>query len=94
MFVGPDKSFYQQLNDNFRLTTIQIYYRLPDYHSILQEFLWQTLDHPPDFPRTQQFLNYWVEHIEAPIHSVKIANIDVISPSNFRSVAKYYELKK
>ena len=93
MLKDPDKSFYEQLNDNFRLTTIQVIYRLPDYHSILQEFVWQTLDHPPEFKRMQQFINYWLENIEAPIHSVKIANINVISPSNFSMVSKYYEFK-
>lgn len=94
MFIEPDKSFYQQLTKQFRLTTIQVIYRLPDYQSILQEFLWQTLDHPPKYPRMQRFLNYWIEYIEAPIHSVRIENIEVISPANFESVSKYYELKK
>lgn len=93
MIEGPDNSFYRQLQKNFRLTTIQIVYRLPDYHSILQEFLWQTLDHPPKFPRMQEFINYWIENIEGPIYSVQIANTSVISPNNFRSVSKYYEIK-
>ncbi len=92
MLKEPDKSFYEQLNDTFRLTTIQVTYRLPDYHSILQEFLWQTLDRPPEFLRMQRFINYWVENIEAPIHSVKIANVSVISPNNFESISKYYEI--
>jgi len=94
MLKEPDKSFYKQLNEYFRLTTIQIVYRMPDYQSILQEFLWQTLDHPPHYPRMQRFINYWIENIEAPIHSVKIANVEVISPANFRAVSKFYELKK
>ncbi len=94
MFLETNKSFYQQLSEHFRLTTIQIFYRMPDYQSILQEFLWQTLDHPPKYPKMQQFLNYWIENIEAPIHSVKIANVEIISPENFRSVSKYYEFKK
>lgn len=94
MFVEPDKSFYQQLSEQFRLTTIQVIYKMPDYHSILQEFVWQTLDHPPEYPRMKKFLNYWIENIEAPIHSVRIENVRVISPANFKSVSKYYELKK
>ena len=94
MFVEHNKSFYQQLNDQFRLTTIQVTYWLPDYQSILQEFLWQTLDSSPDYPRMQRFLNYWIENIEAPIHSIKIGNVEVISPANFKSVSKFYELKK
>lgn len=88
-----DTSFYQQLNDNFRLASILVVYRLPDHHSILQEFFWQTLDNPNGYPRMMKFINYWIEHIEAPIHSVKIANTEIISPNNFESVSKYYELK-
>ena len=93
MPMKGDSDFYQQLNDQFRLTTILVIYRLPDYQSLLQEFLWQTLDCPPSYPRMHRFLDYWIEHIKAPIHSVQIENVEVISPSNFASVAKYYELK-
>lgn len=88
-----DKDFYQQLNDNFRLTSILVVYRLPDYNSLLQEFFWQALDCPPTYPRMTNFINYWIENIEAPIHSIKIANTQIISPSNFESVSKYYELR-
>jgi len=61
--------FEKQFSDNYRLTTIEITYRLPDYHSILQEFLWQeflwqTLDRPPEYPRMYKFLDYWIENIE------------------------------
>ncbi len=92
--MKSDKDFYQQLNDNFRLTTILVIYRLPDYNSLLQEFLWQTLDHPPKYPRMHRFIDYWIENIEAPIYSVQIENVEIISPSNFESVAKYYEFKQ
>lgn len=88
-----ETDFYLQLSDNFRLTTVIITYRMPDYLSILNEFLWQTLDNPPHYPRIYRFLDHWEKNIEAPIHSVKIANIEVISPANFESVADYYTLK-
>lgn len=88
-----DTDFYLQLSDNFRLTTVLIIYRIPDYQSILTEFLWQTLDIPPRYPRIYKFVNYWIEHIEAPIHSVKIANTEVISPTNFETISDHYKLK-
>ena len=89
-----DRDFYQQLNDNFRLTSILVIYRLPDYHSILQEFFWQALDHPPTYPRMTKFINHWIENIEAPIHAIKIANTEIISPTNFECIANYYEFKR
>lgn len=92
MYVG-DKDFYSQLNDLYRLTTILVIYRLPDYQSILNEFVWQTLDHPPEYPRMFQFIEYWRKNIEAPIYSVIIENTEVISPDNFDFVDRYYELK-
>ena len=87
-----DSNFSSQIKDDYRLTTIQIIYRLPDYQSILQEFIWQTLDCPPKYPRMYQFLEYWEEHIEAPIYSVKIANVEVITPGNYQLISKYYKL--
>lgn len=93
MFKNSQNSdFYKQIKDQYRLTTIVVIYRLPDYQSLLQEFIWQELDIPPDYPRMHKFLDYWIEHIEAPIYSVKIANIDIISPSNFKSIDQIYKI--
>ena len=38
-----------QLND-YRLTTAEILYRLPDHPGILQRYIWQELDLAPCFP--------------------------------------------
>ena len=58
------------------LTTIQVYYWMPDYRHILQEFMWQTMDVSPEFPRMNKFLHYWEHNIEGPIHDVIIAQAD------------------
>lgn len=92
MYVG-DRDFYSQLNDFYRLTTILVIYRLPDYQSILNEFVWQTLDRPPEYPRMFRFLDHWRKNIEAPIYSVTIENTEIISPDNFDFVDRYYEIK-
>lgn len=88
-----NNDFYKQFNNQQRLTTIQIIYYMPDYQSILQEFLWQALDIPPRFPRMMKFLNYWEKNIEAKIHTVKIGNIEIISSNNIQSIDKIYKLK-
>ena len=75
-----------------RLTTVEVTYRMPDYLSVLQEFIWQTMDKPPEYPRVYLFLDYWEANIEGPIYSVKIANVPIISPSDFKTVDKYFKL--
>lgn len=87
------KDFFNQINDNFRLTTVEVIYRMPDYHSILQEFIWQTLDRSPEYPRIQQFLEYWEENIEAPIYSVRIANNPILSAYDIKTVDKYFKIQ-
>lgn len=59
-----------------RLTTVQIYYYMPDHCHLLQEFLWQTVDHNPDFPRIHKFLDHWKNHVEARIQSVYLSHAD------------------
>ena len=38
---------------------IRIYYYMPDYTSLLQEFNWVTEDVVPEYPRIKKFLTYW-----------------------------------
>lgn len=47
---------------------------MPDYTHILQEFIWQTSDVRPEYPRVHRFLNYWHDNIEAVISEVNIAD--------------------
>lgn len=51
---------------------IRIYYYMPDYTSLLQEFNWVTEDVVPEYPRIKKFLNYWKNNIEAVIHTIEI----------------------
>jgi uncharacterized protein Usg len=55
-----------------RLTTAEIIYHLPDHPDLLQSFIWQKLDAPPDFPELRRFLEFWSRNIEGTLHSVKI----------------------
>ena len=56
------------------IVTLNVLYWMPDYTHILQEFIWQTADVRPEYPRVHRFLNYWHENIEAVISEVKIAD--------------------
>ena len=59
---------------DYRLTTMSVYYWMPDYQNILQQFYWQTADVRPEYPRVHRFLNYWHNNIEAVIEEINIAD--------------------
>jgi uncharacterized protein Usg len=72
-----------------RLTTAEVLYYIPDHPSLLQSFMWQTLDEAPDFPRIQKFLDFWRREIDAVIHSVAISSAHEIGPARARP-ARFY----
>lgn len=53
---------------------LRVYYWMPDYNNILQEFMWQLNDVVPDYPRVHKFLNHWHENIEAVIETVEVSH--------------------
>jgi uncharacterized protein Usg len=64
----------------YRLTTAEILYRFPDYPKLLQSYLWQEMDIAPDFPRLTRFLNYWELNLDGRLHTVRIANAELVRP--------------
>jgi uncharacterized protein Usg len=72
--------------EGYRLTTAEILYHMPDHPGILQTFVWQLLDRAPDFPRLHRFLDYWVDHIDGELHSVRVAHAELLTPGRTRSV--------
>ncbi len=86
-----DRDFSTQLTGR-RLTTAEVLYYMPENPSLLQSFLWQTLDLAPDFPRIHQFLDFWRREIDAVIHSVSIGGVGLITPARVRAVDHWAEL--
>ena len=54
------------------LVTLNVYYWLPDYENILQQFIWQTVDVKPKYPRVHKFLDYWHNNIDAIVNEIQI----------------------
>jgi uncharacterized protein Usg len=75
-----DADFSGQMRGQ-RLTTAVVLYYLPDHPALLQRFLWQTQDLPPEFPRVCKFLDFWRREIDAVIHSVTCTAAGLISPA-------------
>ena len=64
-----------------RLTTAEVIYYMPDHPALLQRFMWQTLDLPPEFPRIYKFLDFWRRDIDAVIHSVTCSAAGLVMPA-------------
>lgn len=59
---------------DYRLTTAEILYRLPDHPALLQSYIWQELDISPQYPVLTKFLDFWRREIEGTLHSVRVAS--------------------
>jgi uncharacterized protein Usg len=81
-----------QQMQNYRLTTAQILYFLPDHPSLLQEFIWQHLDLAPKFPELHKFLAFWDEKLDAKLHSVRVAHCQLIKPAEVCTVQGQFHL--
>jgi uncharacterized protein Usg len=71
----------------YRLITAEILYHLPDYQDLLQAFVWQDYDLAPRYPVLNRFLGFWETHIEGRLHSVTVAQTQLIQPARLQ-VAK------
>ncbi len=58
---------------NWRLTTAEILYRMPDYPGLLQSFVWQEYDLAPGYPQLEKFLDFWTRSLDGPVHSVSVS---------------------
>lgn len=69
---------------DYRLTTAEILYHMPDHPALLQSYVWQELDLAPKFPVLQKFLDFWEATLDGKLHSVKVASAQLINPAEFR----------
>jgi uncharacterized protein Usg len=74
------------------LTTAEIMYHMPDFHDILQTFVWQDYDIAPRFPRLIKFLDFWTHNLDGPLASVRVAHSSIIGPAEMRLVDREWRL--
>lgn len=72
----------RQMKD-YRLTTAEILYHMPDHPELLQTYIWQDYDIAPKFPVLSKFLEFWAREIEGKLHSVQVASQKLITPGDF-----------
>lgn len=78
----------KQLKD-YRLTTAEIVYRLPDHPALLQTFLWQDLDIAPRYPTLRKFLDFWDRELDGKVHSVRVASAKLVTPGILRTAHEF-----
>lgn len=74
---------FEQMLKDYRLTTAEILYHMPDHPVLLQTFVWQNLDIAPKFPILNKFLAFWESELEGKLHSVKVASCELVMPAEF-----------
>jgi uncharacterized protein Usg len=79
--------FSKQMLKDYRLTTAEIYYHLPDFPQLLQSYIWQDYDIAPKFPVLHNFLDFWTRELEGKLHSVYVASYKLITPGDTRYTA-------
>ena len=82
-FRKSDRSLDKQLLGQYRLTTAEILYHMPDHPSFLQSYIWQEYDIAPKFPELVGFLTFWTKELDGKVHSVYVASKKIISASEF-----------
>jgi uncharacterized protein Usg len=63
-----------QIREDYRLTTVEIFFHSVDNPDDLQSLVWQDYDLAPDYPELRRFLTYWSRHIDGIVHSVRVAD--------------------
>jgi uncharacterized protein Usg len=79
----------EKMLHDYRLTTAEILYHLPDHPHILQTYLWQELDIAPEYPVLNKFLLFWERELVGKLHSVNVAHVGVISPAELRHGSEF-----
>ena len=79
--------FCPQFLKDYRLTTAEILYHMPDFPDFLQSYLWQEYDIAPEFPQLRRFIAFWNRELEGKLHSVHVASHPLITPGHYRPVS-------
>ena len=86
------KSPSELMLEGYGLTTAEVFYRMPDFRSVLNSFVWQQYDLAPDYPRLFRFIEFWQERIEGPLHSVRFTHRRMLSSGEWRNVTGEFTL--
>ena len=78
--------------DTDKLVSIQVYYHMPDHVHIINEFVWQTEDILPNFPRSVKFIRYWHKNIDAVIQEAYLYHTNYWGGTEYIDLRGVYEV--
>ena len=87
-----DMSETELMLKGYGLTTAEFFYRMPDYRSVLNSFIWQEYDLAPDHPKLFEFVECWNKEIDGPLHSVRFTHRKLISPGQWQNMVGEFTL--
>lgn len=67
----------------YSLTTAEIIYHMPDRPHLLQTYIWQDYDLAPRYPVLNSFLKFWQAELDGPLHSILLAEQQLIKADEF-----------
>ena len=76
----------------YGLTTAEFFYHMPDYTHVLNSFIWQEYELAPDHPRLFQFIEFWQEKLDGPLHSVQFTHRRMLASGEWRNVKGEFTL--
>lgn len=85
-------NLFMQLQD-YRLTTANILYHLPDHPALLQTYVWQEYDLAPHFPELKRFLDFWQRELDGKLHSVQVGAKKLITPEDMHFYSGEFTLQ-
>ena len=83
---------YLLIAEGYRLATAEILYRMPDHPALLQTFVWQDYDLPPEFPALAKFLAFWRDNLDGALHSVRVTASSPLATGGLKAVAHSFAL--
>ena len=76
----------------YGLTTAQLYYRMPDFQNVLNTFVWQHYDLAPDHPKLFEFIEFWQDSIDGPLHSVQYTHRKQLASGEWQQLGGEFTL--
>ena len=80
-----------QLQD-YRLSSAEILYHMPDHPALLQTFLWQWMDLAPKISKLHEFFKFWQDSLDGRLHSVRVMNARLVKPAEIKAVDGVFTL--
>ena len=87
-----DKSPVELMLKGYGLTTAEMLYRMPDHRNVLNAFIWQDYDLAPDYPRLFDFIEFWQEKLDGPLHSVRFTHRKQLAAGEWRNVVGEFDV--